>query len=88
MEPRGIKTKRILAALLAGRTLTPYDANRIGKTNEGTRIIRRLRETYPILDVQVAGELYHKYWMDEEYLKENKTNPLQVIWEYVKSLFD
>ena len=30
-EPRGIKTRRILNALLAGKVLTPYDANEIGK---------------------------------------------------------
>ena len=67
-EPRGIKTRRILNALLAGKVLTPFDANDIAKTNEGTRSIRKLRENLPILDVQVAGELYHKYWLSRDYI--------------------
>ena len=34
-EPKGAKKSRILNALLAGRVLTPYDANEIGKTTDG-----------------------------------------------------
>ena len=38
------KGKRILAAMLAGRKITPYEANQIGETTEGTRFIRHIRE--------------------------------------------
>lgn len=59
-------------ALLSGRRLSPMDANAIGKTTEGTRIIRKLRETYPILSEKVPGEEYKVYYMNPEYLKEWK----------------
>ena len=68
-EPRGIKTRRILNALLAGKVLTPYDANEIGKTSDGTRIIRKLREAMPIKDVKASGEEYHIYWLDADFIK-------------------
>ena len=55
-------------ALLQGMVLTPKDANDIGDTTDGTRFIRFLREKYPIKDEKVEGELYHRYWMDREYL--------------------
>ena len=63
------KSKRILDAMLSGRKITPYDANEIGKTTDGTRFIRFIREKYPVKDEKVEGELYHRYWIDEEYLK-------------------
>lgn len=63
------KSKRILDAMLSGMKLTPYDANEIGKTTDGTRFIRFIREKYPVKDEKVEGELYHRYWIDEEYLK-------------------
>lgn len=69
-EPKGTKKSRILNALLAGRVLTPYDANEIGKTTDGTRIIRNIRETYPVKSCRVPGELYFQYWIDESYFAE------------------
>ena len=63
------KSKRILDAMLSGRKLTPYEANEIGRTTDGTRFIRFIREKYPVKDEKVEGELYHRYWIDEEYLK-------------------
>jgi hypothetical protein len=69
-EPRGAKKSRILNALLAGRVLTPYDANEIGKTTDGTRIIRSIREDYPVKCCRVPGELYFQYWIDKAYLAE------------------
>lgn len=63
------KSKRILDAMLSGKKLTPYDANKIGETTDGTRFIRFIREKYPVKDEKVEGELYHRYWIDEEYLK-------------------
>lgn len=71
-EPRGAKTSRVLNALLAGRVLTPFDANNIGRTSDGTRIIRTIRTMYPVKKQRVPGELYCKYWIDKEYLAELK----------------
>lgn len=67
-------TKRILNALLAGEVLTPIKANMIGETTEGTRAIRKIREKYPVRSERVAGELYHRYWMDEAFLMNLKNN--------------
>jgi hypothetical protein len=61
-------TKRILNALLAGEVLTPIKANMIGETTEGTRAIRKIRKKYPVRSERVAGELYHRYWIDEAFL--------------------
>jgi hypothetical protein len=58
--------------------LTPKDANDIGDTTDGTRFIRFLREKYPIKDEKVEGELYHRYWMDREYLASLKEIGKQV----------
>lgn len=68
-ESRGVKTRRVLSALLEGKVLTPNEANEIGKTSDATRMIRKLRETYPIKDERVVDEAYHKYWLDEEFVK-------------------
>ena len=68
-ESRGAKTRRVLNALLEGKVLTPNEANEIGKTSDATRMIRKLRETYPIKDERVVDEAYHKYWLDEEFVK-------------------
>ena len=62
------KSKRILNALLQGQKLTPFEANMIGNTTDGTRFIRFIREKYPVKDEKVEGELYHRYWIDEEFL--------------------
>ena len=51
-----------------GARLTPQMANEIGMTTEGTRIIRKLRENYPISKERVAGSIYYCYWIDEAYL--------------------
>lgn len=69
-EKKGAKKARILNALLSGRVLTAYDANEIGKTTDGTRVIRKIRESYPVLKCKVAGEIYYQYWIDPEYIKE------------------
>ena len=68
-ESTRAKSRRILDAMLKGEKLTPFDANRIGETTDGTRFIRFIREKYPVKDENVEGELYHRYWIDEEYLK-------------------
>ena len=54
-EKKGAKKARILNALLTGRKLTAYEANEIGKTTEGARVIRNIRESYPVLKCKVAG---------------------------------
>lgn len=64
------KGRRILNAMLQGRKITPFDANEIGKTTDGTRFIRFIREKYLVKDEKVEGELYHRYWLDEEFLYE------------------
>lgn len=69
-ESTRAKSKRIEEALLQGRKITPFEANAIGNTTDGTRFIRFLREKYPIKDEKVEGELYHRYWIDEDYLRE------------------
>lgn len=62
------KKRSILLALLSGQKLTPFDADDIGKTTEGARLIRFIRKDYPVKDVRVEGERYHLYWIDEEFL--------------------
>ena len=70
------KSKRILNAMLQGRKITPFEANEIGQTTDGTRFIRFIREKYPVKSEKVDGELYHRYWIDEEFLFEFwKSNP-------------
>lgn len=72
------KSQRILDALLAGRKITPIEANQIGNTTDGTRLIRFMREKYPIKHEKVEGELYHRYWIDESYLAQLKEIGKQV----------
>ena len=67
-ESTQAKSKRILDAMLQGRKLTPKDANDIGDTTDGTRFIRFIREKFPVKDEKVEGELYHRYWIDPEFL--------------------
>lgn len=67
-ESTQAKSKRILNAMLAGKKLTPFDANEIGRTTDGTRYIRFIREKYPVKSERVVGELYKRYWIDEAYL--------------------
>lgn len=63
-----MKKKRILQALLQGKVLTPNEANEIGKTSDGTRVIRKLREeNWHIRKERVVGEAYYRYWMDEAF---------------------
>lgn len=69
-ESTRAKSKRIEEALLQGRKITPFEANAIGNTTDGTRYIRFLREKYPIKSERVEGELYKRYWIDESYLAE------------------
>lgn len=71
-ESTKAKSRRILEAMLSGRKITPFEANMIGNTTDGTRFIRFIREKYPVKSEKVEGELYHRYWIDEEYLKELK----------------
>lgn len=79
---------RILRAMLRGQRVTPMEANRIGRTTEGTRIIRRLRETYPVLDVKIEGKRHHEYFLAPEYIEEyRKKNVVVRFWENVKELF-
>lgn len=71
-ESTQAKSKRILNAMLQGKKITPFEANAIGKTTDGTRFIRFIREKYPVKSEKVEGELYHRYWIDEEYLAQQQ----------------
>ena len=64
------KKRLILNALLQGRTLTPKEADDLADTTEGTRLIRKIREKYPVRSERVVGENYHLYWMDKDFLFE------------------
>lgn len=68
-ESLASKKRRILLALLSGQKLTPFQADEIGKTSEGARLIRYIRKDYPVKDVRVDGERYHIYWIDEDFLR-------------------
>lgn len=69
-ESTQAKSKRILDVMLQGRKITPFEANMIGGTTDGTRFIRFIREKYPVKSEKVEGEMYHRYWIDEDYLYE------------------
>ena len=69
-ESTQAKQKRILNVMLQGRKITPFEANEIGNTTDGTRYIRFIREKYPVKDEKVEGEIYHRYWIDEQFLME------------------
>jgi hypothetical protein len=87
-EKRESKQRRILAALLRGMRLTPDDANRIGKTSDGTRLIRFIREDYPVLKAEVAGENYKLYYIDPEWLAEYRKGNRKPIGERIGDFFD
>lgn len=77
-ESTKAKSQRILDVMLTGKKITPYEANMIANTTDETRYIRFLREKYPIKDEKVENELYHRYWIDEEYLASLKEIGRQV----------
>lgn len=87
-EKRESKQRRILAALLRGMRLTPEDANRIGRTSDGTRLIRFIREEYPVLKAEVAGENYYQYYIDPEWLAEYRKGNRKPIGERIGEFFD
>lgn len=87
-EKRESKQRRILMALLEGMRLTPDDANRIGKTNEGTRLIRFIREDYPVLKMDVAGEAYKIYYLDPEWLAQYKAEKKKPLCRKIGDFFD
>ena len=69
-ESTKAKGRRILDAMLSGKKITPFEANQIGQTTDGTRFIRFIRQRFPVKHEKVEGELYHRYWIDESYLAE------------------
>ena len=83
-ESTQAKSQRILNAMLKGRKITPADANRIGRTTDGTRYIRFIKEKYPVRHEKVEGELYHRYLIDENYLAGLK----KPLGERIKTFFD
>lgn len=78
----------ILNALLRGSRLTSYDANVIGKTTEGGRFIRFIRESYPVLKEQVPGELYYRYYIDPEWLSKYNEYRKRPLSERLKTFFE
>lgn len=87
-EKRDAKQRRILAALLRGRKLTPNEANEIGRTTEGTRMIRRIRQSFPVVKTQVAGASYYEYFIDPEWLAEYRKGNRKPIGERIGDFFD
>lgn len=87
-EKKESKQRRILAALIRGMKLTPDDANRIGKTSDGTRYIRFIREDYPVLKAEVAGEDYKVYYLDPEWLHQYRIEHKRPLGERVRGFFD
>ena len=79
--------KRILKALMQGKHLSVFDANLIGKTTEGGRRIRQIREQYPVLKEAVAGSNYCRYYMDPDYLKQVKSGVFGKVAVFFKRLF-
>lgn len=81
--------RRILNALLRGEKLTSLEANRVGRTTEGGRRIRQIRENHPVLKEKVPGSKKHyRYFLDPAYVEEyqNKTG-IRKVWAAIKSLF-
>lgn len=78
--------KRILRALLRGQKITTLDANRIGRTTEGGRRIREIRDSYPVLKERVKGEDYFYYYIDRDFLKEHRKQQ-KGIWEAFREIF-
>lgn len=87
-EKRESKQRRILLALLKGMRLTPNDANRIGKTPDGTRLIRFIREDYPVLKADVAGENYKVYYIDPEWLAQYNAEKRKPFCKRVGEFFE
>lgn len=87
-EKRESKQRRILLALLKGMRLTPDDANRIGKTPDGTRLIRFIREDYPVLKADVAGESYKVYYLDPEWLSRYNAEKRKPFCKKMGEFFD
>lgn len=80
--------QRILAALMRGMRLTSYDANVIGHTTEGGRVIRKIREDYPVMKENVEGTNYCVYYLDPIYLQEAKqTGVFKRVCEFFNNIF-
>lgn len=86
-ESVGAKKRRILKALLMGRKITSYEANRIGKTTEGGRMIRFIREKYPVIKEPITGEVYYRYYIDKEWLSAYRKDKVASFTNNVKSFF-
>ena len=83
----GARTK-ILRVMLRGEKITPLDANRIGRTTEGGRRIREIRNSYPVIKERIEGTRYYRYYLDPEYVKEYRNKArVKRIWENLKSFF-
>ena len=87
-DQRKDKQRRILNALLSGMRLTPFTANEIGRTTEGTRMIRHIRESFPVMKAQVAGANYCEYFIDPEWLKEYKKEGKKPLKEKIGDFFE
>lgn len=87
-EKREDKKRRILNALLSGMRLTPNDANEIGKTTEGTRMIRKIREKFPVQKAQVVGANYYEHYIDPEWLHEYRKEGRKPISERIGDFFE
>ena len=88
METSDNAKKRILNALKKGARLTAYEANIIGKTTEGGRRIREIRQEYPVLKEAVPDSRQYRYYLDPEYLRESRrTGVFRKLFEFVGEIF-
>lgn len=87
MKTKEGSRKRILKALMEGRHITAFDANIIGKTTEGGRRIRQIREHYPVLKECTAGARYCRYYMDPEYLKQVNRGAFGKVADFFRRMF-
>ena len=87
-ESVGAKKRRILNALLMGIKITSYEANRIGKTTEGGRMIRFIREKYPVIKEPITGEVYYRYYIDKEWLAAYRKEKVEKFKNNIKSLIN
>ena len=87
MKTKEGSRKRILKALMEGRHITAFDANIIGKTTEGGRRIRQIRERYPVLMEAVDGSRCKRYYMDPDYLKQVNSGVFGKVADFFRRMF-
>lgn len=81
--------RRIFNALKKGARLTAYEANTIGRTTEGGRRIREIRQEYPVLKEAIPDSRQYRYYLDPEYLRESRsTGVFRKLFDFMGGLFE